>query len=216
MAASLARSAGDFMTLVQLIGDAPEGSLPGEDELRNQLRQLLEQIRRTESVAPNEVEEARFALVAWADEAIMRSGWSGAARWGGHSLQMELFRTSKAGVEFFDHLAALQPEQGHAREVYCLVLALGFQGQYAGREADRRALINHQYETLRAAGISLDAVSEARLTPSAYQLDVDLGRRRSGVLGYLALMGLGVALVYGILWAVLSAVSPTVPPLAGV
>lgn len=210
---TLARAAGDFITLVQLIEEAP--ALPDPAALRQQLLHLLEGLRRAEGVDPEEVEEARFALVAWADEVILRSTWSGRDQWEGHTLQMQLYRTSKAGNEFYDHLARLRPDQNAAREVYFLVLALGFQGQYVGQEAERRALVSHQYDTLRASGGVLETARERKLLPTAYQLDVDLDSRRGGVLLYLGLTAAGVLLLYGVFWVVLALVAADVPPPVG-
>jgi type VI protein secretion system component VasF len=117
---------------------------------------------------------------------------------------MQLYRTNRAGNEFFDHLARLRPEQLGAREIYFLVLALGFEGQYLGQEAERRALIAHQYEVLRAAGRAVEVAREYRITPSAYELEITLPRGGGiGVFGWLLVMAAGVAAVYGILWVVL-------------
>jgi type VI secretion system protein ImpK len=212
---SLARLAGDFVTYVQILGQAPPGSLPGAATVRAQLLALLESIARgasTDGVPADEVEEARFALVAWADETLLRREWSGRMDWQRHTLQMELYRTTHAGNEFFDHLARLRPEQSSAREIYFLALVLGFEGQYAGQDAERRALIAHQFETLRASGKALEALREAPLTPPAYELDIDLPSRAGwGILGWLALMGLGLAVIYTVLWIVLSVTAGDVP-----
>ena len=126
MSASLVHEAGDFIAQVLLIPQAPEGALPDARPLQDRLTQALEALRRVPDVAPDELEEARFALVAWADEVVLSSSWSGREQWEAASLQMQLYRTTKAGAEFFDHIAALRPDQHAAREVYFVLLALGF------------------------------------------------------------------------------------------
>ena len=92
----------------------------------------------------------------------------------------------------------------------------GFQGQYVGQEAERRALVQHQYDTLRSSGRLLESLRQRQLTPSAYNLDVDIGRRRGGVLRTLLLLVLGAAVVYGALWGVLALTSSSVPLPTGV
>jgi type VI secretion system protein ImpK len=212
---SLGRLAGDFVTYVQLLREAPAGLSPSVQSLRGQLNGLLESFTRSvgpDDASPDEIEEARFALVAWADETILRAGWPGFEEWQREPLQMQLYRTTRAGNEFFDHLARLRPEQLAAREVYFLVMALGFEGQYLGQEAERRALIAHQFEVLRAAGRTLEVAREHRVTPGAYELEISLPRGGGfGVFGWLGLMALGVAAVYGVLWLVLYLTAPEVP-----
>jgi type VI secretion system protein ImpK len=214
MAASLFRAAGDFATLVELLGSAPESAIPRPGALRQQLLGLLEGFARAASAAgaaAADVEDARFALVAFADEVISRSHWSGRDEWQREPLQMQLYQTHNAGKEFFERLARLRPE-ARAREVFFLALALGFQGQYAGHEADLGALVSHQYSMLRATGRALELGRERTLTPSAYRLDVDLARgRRGGVLRGLAVMaGTAVAAWVG-LWALLQLFAADLP-----
>ncbi len=217
MAASLFRAAGDFATLVELLGSAPESAIPAPGALRQQLLGLLEGFARSASggAAAADLEESRFALVAFADEVISRSRWSGRDEWQREPLQMQLYQTTNAGKEFFERLARLRPE-ARAREVFFLALALGFQGQYAGHEAELGALITHQYSMLRATGRALELGRERTLTPSAYRLDVDLARgRRGGVLrGLAAMTAVAIAVWLG-LWALLEAFGTDLPPGGG-
>jgi hypothetical protein len=82
---SLPRIAGDYITMVQLIGEAPPEQLPDSRTLRQQLLALLEAVGKGGAelqLAQDEIDEARFALVCWADETILRSQWSGRDDWG--------------------------------------------------------------------------------------------------------------------------------------
>lgn len=90
---------------------------------------------------------ATFPVVAWIDETVMSSSWSGAARWRREPLQKTRFNTTKAGVEFFLRLDALPPHQRMVREVYYLCLALGFKGRYA-YASDAPVLTNLQRRQL--------------------------------------------------------------------
>ena len=214
---SLAREAGDFITLVQLVQEASPEQLPDTETLRSQLMSMLERVGRGGGIEQGELDEARFALAVWADEAVLRSQWPGREEWGADTLQNRLYRTTRGGNEFYEHLAQLRPEQNDAREVYFLALALGFEGQYAGQPDQIRAIVSHQYESLRGAGRLLDASQESPLTPAAYNLDIELPRVGGmGVVGYLGLMILGLASVYGILWLALYFAGGEVPRPSGV
>jgi type VI secretion system protein ImpK len=212
---SLARLAGDYIAFVQLLAQAPADAMPEPQALRSRLLALLEPVSKgsaAEGIPTDEVEEARFALVAWADETLLRREWAGRAEWQRETLQLQIFRTARGGNEFYEHLARLRPEQNAAREVYFLTLVLGFEGQYATSPADRQALIQHQFETLRAAGVVQDAMTETPVAPTAYELDISLPRAGGwGVLGWLGLGVVGLAVFYGVVWGVLALVGGDVP-----
>jgi type IV/VI secretion system ImpK/VasF family protein len=219
-ARSLARLAGDYLAYAQLLAQAPPQSLPAADQIRRQLQALLEPVSKggdNEGIAAEEIEEARFALVVFADEILLRRDWPGRVEWQRQPLQMHLYRTSRGGNEFFEHLARLRPEQNSAREIYFLVLVFGFEGQYAGQEAERQALIAHQFETLRAAGVALDAYRETPLTPPAYELEIGLPSRGGrGILAWLGVMVLGLAAIFAVLWVILYFTAGDVPLPRGV
>ena len=204
---SLGRVAGDLIAFVQLFAEAPDGQRSSLPALRNHIASLLDAFAkdpRAQQAPADEVEEARFALVAWADETILRSDWSGRDDWLQDLLQLQLFRTNRAGDEFYDHLARLRADQHQAREVYFLCLALGFEGRYAGRDAERVELMRQQFALLRASGRAIDVVTVSPLAPSAYELAIHVrgggGKRLWPVL--LTWVG-GAAAVFGVLWLVL-------------
>lgn len=114
---------------------------PGD--LRRRLHEQLARIEaagREAGVAPQDLEDVRFALVALADETVLnQSGWPGRAEWLSKPLQLELFQVNVAGEEFFTRLDALRrrPDaHDQALEVYYLCLVLGFEGRMrlSGRE----------------------------------------------------------------------------------
>lgn len=176
----LARVAGDFVASVALFDSSPEEQRPEAAVLRSRWLGLLDAALRhpaAQEVPAEELEHARFALVAWADEVALRSDWPGRDEWSHDPLQLQLFRTNRGGDEFFERLARVRPDQSDAREVFLLCLALGFEGQYAGREPERRQLMQQQLEMLRAAGRATDLASLSPLAPGAYELEIRLGRR---------------------------------------
>jgi type IV/VI secretion system ImpK/VasF family protein len=156
------------------------------------------------------------ARVAWADGVALSARWSGHDEWQRETLQLQLYRTTNAGKEFFEHLERLRPEQGAAREIYFLALALGFQGRYAGMEGERQAVVSHQYSMLRANSRVLELSRERAIAPGAYHLEVELQRRRRlGVLGALGLcLGIALAIYLG-LWGLLALLAPDIAPGAG-
>lgn len=99
------------------------------------------------------IKDAQFALVAFVDESILSSTWSGKDAWLANPLQMELFNVFNAGDEFFERLSRLrQRTQANAEvlEVYYHCLELGFSGKYLfiGREK-LKPMIDDVYNELR-------------------------------------------------------------------
>jgi type VI secretion system protein ImpK len=212
---TLGRIAGDFFNTILLFQQSPEANYSSPSALRSQMLGLLDGVLRdpdTKSLPPADLEEARFALVAWADEMVLKSSWSGRDDWQREPLQVQLFRTNKAGNEFYDHLAQLRPDQTAAREIYFLCLLLGFEGQYMGHEGDRRAIVQQQYDLLRVAGRALELGREEWLAPPAYDTAIRLapGRRARMWPAVLAIL-LGTAGVFGAFWWLLRAAAERVP-----
>jgi type IV/VI secretion system ImpK/VasF family protein len=215
---SLGRVAGDFYGFVLLFTEAPDANRPAPAALRSHLQQLLDRFAKhpdLQPIPPEEIEEARFAMVAFADEMILRSNWSGREEWLASLLQLHLFRTNRAGDEFYQHLQNLRPDQSHAREAYFLSLALGFEGAYAGMPAERAELIRQQFEFLRTSGRALDLASTHPIAPPAYALEIQLrgggGKRLWPVLLLWLMIG---AATLAVLWGVLRyfATSVALPP----
>lgn len=106
---------------------------PPVAEVRERVRDLLHasaQKMRAHAIDPRDYDEARFAVCAWIDETLLNMPWTHREEWLKFLLQSEHYGTTKAGDEFFERLNLLRPEQGAAREVYYLCLALGFIGRY--------------------------------------------------------------------------------------
>jgi len=212
---SLGRVAGDFFASVMLVAEAGEAGQVDPATLRGQLVTELDALAKhpaATALEPMELEDARFALAAWADELLARSAWPSAAVWASDLLQTRLFRTNRGGDEFYERLARLRPDQNAARQIYFLCLCFGFEGQLIGQEPERRALMQQNYDMLRAAGKARDLVTAGQLSPEAYQLEVHLEAPTSGSLvRILSRWGLLAAGVLFALWAVLAVLSRRVP-----
>ncbi|WP_396586396.1 DotU family type IV/VI secretion system protein [Bermanella sp. R86510] len=76
--------------------------------------------------------DALFPVVAFLDEAILTSEWSGKSQWQTQSLQRDFFNTTNSGYEFYERLHQLnrQGDDRAVREVYLLCLSLGYKGRY--------------------------------------------------------------------------------------
>lgn len=117
-----------------------------------------------------EVQDALFAVCAFADEAVLSSDWPGRGEWLKHSLQRLRFGTANAGEEFYVRLATLCDKASESHdaaaglsqsgffddsgrpsslrevlEVYAACLTLGFTGRYYGDTGrDRLAAITRE------------------------------------------------------------------------
>ncbi|MBK7949152.1 MAG: DotU family type IV/VI secretion system protein [Deltaproteobacteria bacterium] len=204
---TLGRVAGNLIGYVSFFRDARESDRPSATTVRAQILHLLDAFEGSpaaRSVTAAELDAARFALVAWADETILLCGWSGQAEWMRELLQARLFGTNKAGDEFYQRLDSLQPEFIQAREVYLVCLAMGFEGRYAGDDARRQELIRRSYETLRVNGMAIDSTTPRHLAEPAYNLAIEVqsGKSRSAfpvVAAWIA----GSLIVFGALVSIL-------------
>jgi type VI secretion system protein ImpK len=212
---ALVRAAIDVFSSLLLFQAAPESQRPTLAAFRGQVLGLLEGFSKSgpaQQARPGDFEEARFALVAWIDETVNVAGWGGSAEWERDPLQRQLFGTERAGVEFFEHLEKLRPENADALAMYFYCLALGFQGTYASREGERQVVLRRTHEKLRRVERALDLAREKRLAPAAYKLDIELaGRRGSRVLRGMLWISLGTVAVFGVLWGVLTLLAFRVP-----
>jgi len=122
--------------------------------------------------APADVDDALFAVCAWADEALLTARWDGAAQWQRHLLQRRYFSLSNAGVVFYERLAQLTPAQLPVREVYFLCVAMGFGGRYA-YDRNQKALTDIRRANLALLlpdGDSLGIGADALLFPDGYAM----------------------------------------------
>ncbi len=173
---------GEAFSYVLYLVSPESGAAVGFDKAREDALALLRQADERAGKAgfkPEDVEAARFAVCAFADETILRSSWEGAKRWAGAQLQREFFATHNAGVEFYDRLEALKTTDSPAKETYALCLGLGFQGKFF---VERRSeeLGGLRLRVLReAAGASRPDFSEqaSLFFPEGYQATVMKGRR---------------------------------------
>jgi type VI secretion system protein ImpK len=124
----------NVITLAMQLSSAQD--LPAPEVMRQRIASLLDNMdQRAQQVgiATEDVLEAKYALVAFIDEQLLRSNWVGATDWMARPLQLIYFNENTAGEGFFARLGALlhQPNRVHVVQIYYYCMALGFEGQYA-------------------------------------------------------------------------------------
>ena len=102
--------------------------------------------------------QAKYALVALADDLALHSDWDHAESWNRYLLELRHFNTSFAGQEFFDRMGRLKQRltTTHdpnlreqvlgAIEIYFTCLEMGFRGRYRGQRTGE--LEKHQNSLL--------------------------------------------------------------------
>lgn len=137
------------------------------DVLRDRIKKLLDKsgLEATRAGhAREDVQDAKFAMVAFIDETILSSDWMQKDRWLARPLQLEIYDRYDAGEEFFDKLERLRGQGAlHADvlEVYYLCMALGFKGRYQLHDQGRlRIIIEETYAELkRVPGMGVGPLS---------------------------------------------------------
>ncbi|MBK7395558.1 MAG: DotU family type IV/VI secretion system protein [Myxococcales bacterium] len=126
----------DVLTLASQLSSARD--LPSPEVLARRIETLFDNMARKaqEAGIPEaDVADAKYALVAFIDEQILRSPWPGRQQWMGRPLQLTYYNENTAGEGFFTKMDQLsrEPNRAHVFQIYYLCLALGFQGVYAVR-----------------------------------------------------------------------------------
>ena len=154
---------------------------PSYEHVRQEMAALLarQQAAATRAGMPEvDYQEARFAVVAWADEAILQhTTWAHHSAWSARPLQFEYYQTRNAGEELFKRLDRLRPEQHAVREIYYICLGLGFHGQYFRSLEDERQLAHIRHEQAKRLTRPVEAPHEiATLTPQPYTVAPSQGQ----------------------------------------
>jgi type VI secretion system protein ImpK len=165
-------------------------SLPAPHDLRQRIIDVLDRMvgaARAAGVPEAEIAEARYALVAFIDEQLLKASWPGKVEWMNQPLQLHLYREVTAGENFFARLRALLNHGGHefALEIYYLCLALGFRGAY-GVSGNSAALAS--FADAARERVAQRLPSAAKLSPNAVPRDRAREARgnRGALIGLLA------------------------------
>lgn len=146
---------------------------PSYEQVKADIRRLLaesEGLVARGGFPRDDYEQARFAVCAWIDEALLNSPWKDRSLWLKDQLQRQLYNTTDAGEEFFDRLNSIGLHQREVREVFYLCLALGFSGRYChvGDEYQLEQIKTSTLKLLLGSSIGLPSLERNDLFPEAF------------------------------------------------
>lgn len=144
--------------VLQLVIRVRAGAIAqSSDELRRSIDMMLRQMEQAgpgRGYKDDQLENAKFALVAFADEAVLATPLK--PEWELLPLQYKYFHEALGGTTFFDRLDNLLKRvetEADVVEIYYLCLLLGFKGKYdVFLEDQLPGEINKVAERLRQAG----------------------------------------------------------------
>jgi type VI secretion system protein ImpK len=180
------------------------------DQVRARILQLLEESqKRAADFAPEDYDQARFAICAWIDEAVMNSSWNDRSAWQREPLQLKFYQTTNAGELFFERLNNIAVHQNDVREVYYLCLSMGFKGRYGNAEDSflLDQLKNSNLKVLTGSSVGVPSLKKMELFPEAYpdESPEKISRRAPGRFNLLSiLMAAFPVALFGVLYLIYS------------
>lgn len=120
-----------LMAYVQEFSGNPTGSAEALSERLSKMIADASIVSLNQGFSANDFNDALFPVLAWVDERIsLLQPWEGAHAWQNYLLQRLYFRTTLAGVDFFERLEDLDPTAYEIRELFLMCLCMGFLGKY--------------------------------------------------------------------------------------
>ena len=183
-------------------------AIPLRDHVVREINSFVQKAQAA-GIAPEDIEVARYALAATADDIVQTVPGSDPGYWAQFSMAAELLNDRSAGIGFFarlDQVIGLAHQRRHVLELMFVCLSLGFEGKYRTEPNGAVALTrlrNEVYQRLRAATPRPGQDVSVRWTPVILG-----GRRRSSVLPMWIVGGVAAAMVLA-LFATLSWVLST-------
>ena len=166
------RSSHDLVSLAgpvfELLLKLQAGLIAPSNEIRPSIKRLLDELEQrgnTLRYPPNQIQSAKFALAAFADEVVLTAAFPLREEWEKYPLQLEYFREHLAGVKFFERLEELSKNldaEADVMEVYYVCMLLGFKGKYKVYMEDQlNGLMQNTANQLRSVG----RLHESELSP---------------------------------------------------
>jgi type VI secretion system protein ImpK len=149
---------------------------PNAQEVHDQLDSLLLSAREqalAEEIPHERFREALFPVVAWCDERFANlPAWKANHDWRPLMLQKKTFKTSLAGVLFYEQLESLSKDDNELREIFVLCLSMGFLGRYSQHpnDPDLIKLRLVHYKLVRPIKANSENSSDEHLFPEAYRV----------------------------------------------
>jgi type VI secretion system protein ImpK len=165
----------ELLTLGAQLGSAQD--LPQPDVLARRIATLFDEMEKRgldAKIEKRDLDDARYAIVAFLDEQLFKAPWAGRQQWMLEPLQLTYFNENTAGEGFFARLDAIEkePSRAHVLEIYYLVLTLGFQGKYAVKSGDGLAPLMEKL----AAALGRQLPQTEALSPHGGSPDARRGR----------------------------------------
>jgi type VI secretion system protein ImpK len=185
--------------ILTLAGQLAQGAVPQTAaQLRSNLDELFRGFNEKGTgmgLLPEDLIDARYALMALLDEILVRTNWPGRPEWQASPLQFQHFQENTAGENFFKRADTLcnQPHRAHVLQVYFLCLSLGFQGRYAMAPPGELEATHRRI----AAVVQTSSLSAEVLSPHA--LPKDAGQslmQREGPIVRIGLACLAAAILF--------------------
>jgi type VI secretion system protein ImpK len=199
-----------FVPLMAYVQGLERQQDPSASQVYEALQQQIKSAREhalDQSMDLPRFQEALFPVVAWVDERLsLMPAWQTTRAWRSYMLQRKLYATNLAGVQFFERLQNLAPDDSDLRELYVMCLALGFVGRYSQNPNNPElvALCQDNYKMLRPEWLLEGDRTLARLFPEAYRLQVGQRSRRNWHLGskafWLLIVVVPVVLIAGLVF----------------
>lgn len=197
-----------FVPLMAYVQGLHRQEMPQAQAVQDELQHLIKQARDGALSCDIDLEQfhaALFPVVAWTDERLsVMPQWQESRAWRAFMLQRKLFATSLGGVQFFERLEKLEPNDTELREVFVTCLALGFVGRYSlnPNSPELVSLRQAQYRMLRPEQSGTNNPGALPLFPEAYRLVTGNAKARRLRLGsrffWLVVIVLPVVLIVGL------------------
>jgi type VI secretion system protein ImpK len=121
-----------FIYVIDLLSRIERNEQPNHKDERSKVRELLERAEvRVDS--REEWKLAKYALVAWIDEALTQAEWNARKGWREKTLESSYFKSDNASLQFFVKAREAQEfVNKDSLEVFYICVMVGFRGIYSG------------------------------------------------------------------------------------
>lgn len=172
-----------FIPMMAYVQGLPRAIDPSPRQVNDQLQIFIAKAREesvAQEVALDRFHEALFPVAAWIDERLaLLTPWRANSQWRVFMLQRKVFNTSLAGVQFFERLKAVAPDDDELREVFVTCLGLGFVGRYSQNpnSPELMQLWQDSHQQLKSPQTATEGAAPDSLFPQAYRTVVSAPQR---------------------------------------
>ena len=182
-----------FNALAQLREAGHGGQLVPEVLHDRMLRSIDAMVKKAKEVGldARDVSDLTYAIVALADEVVLRTSDRVREFWMSRPLQLHYFNETLAGEGFFRRLDEIltDPSRLEVLEIYYLCLLYGFRGKYAASEPDL-SMVERRVQEALGRQIQTEPLSTAHLRPREVL--------RAGSAGVVALWSVSFVFVFAL------------------